>query len=269
MNDKVQAFDQHTGWFKDAQTTPWARLRYSTALANLQRHLPARPLRILDAGGGNGLFALPLAAQGHHVTIVDFSAAMLADAQGSAAAHGVSEHITTIQADLLDLPTLFPEPAFDTVICHMVVQYIDDVAGALRAIIQPVVAGGIVSVMGSNRYAMAFQAALLDLDLQGARAQLDATTGTAFEIDFRLFTAAEMIALLQDAGCALAAQYGVLSFCAYMPNNELKYDPAFFANLEQLEHDAAGRYPYYLSARFFHVVAHTAASVANPSYDPS
>lgn len=259
MSDKADAFDSGVEWFKDHQTAPWARLRYNGALANLARHLGKPALRILDAGGGNGLFAIPLATEGHHVTLVDFSAEMLADAEHNAADAGVADRIQVHHASLDEIPTLFPEPVFDVVICHMVLQYVDDAEKALHAICQPLLPNGIVSVMNSNRYAQTYQAALLNLDLEDAYAKLSATAGEAFGLDFHLFTADEMIALLEAVGCASIMQYGVLNFCAYIANNDIKYDSTFFAQLERLEYAAADRYPYYLVARFSQFVARKAA----------
>lgn len=49
--------------------------RYKTAkeLAFLRRHLSGSQLSVLDIGGGSGRFALPLAGDGHRVTVVDIS----------------------------------------------------------------------------------------------------------------------------------------------------------------------------------------------------
>ena len=43
--------------------------------------------------------------------------------------------------------------------------------------------------------------------------------------------------------------------CDYIPGNEIKSDPAFFAYLERLEYAMSDKYPYYLLARFFQVIA--------------
>ncbi|MFI8521662.1 hypothetical protein ACIGEZ_28180 [Streptomyces sp. NPDC085481] len=67
-------FDTAVAAWQDWQEAPWGRLRYAVAEANLARHLDglgARPLRVLDLGGGDGGDALRLAVRGHHVTIVD------------------------------------------------------------------------------------------------------------------------------------------------------------------------------------------------------
>ena len=50
----------------------------------LRRLLPPAPARILDAGCGPGLYAVPLAAVGHDVTGIDVSAPALRHARGLA-----------------------------------------------------------------------------------------------------------------------------------------------------------------------------------------
>ena len=55
-------------WIAEGHT-PWGRLRVTMTLANLRRHLGPGPLDILDAGGGNGRDSIPLAAEGHRLTI--------------------------------------------------------------------------------------------------------------------------------------------------------------------------------------------------------
>jgi S-adenosylmethionine-dependent methyltransferase len=61
MSTSSHVFDAKLSAFKEMQNAPWGRLRYSVVMANLKRHLPERPLRILDAGGGNGLDTVLLA----------------------------------------------------------------------------------------------------------------------------------------------------------------------------------------------------------------
>ena len=55
------AFDNHIEQWIEEQGKPWGSLRYKLTQANLAKHLSAGPLRILDAGGGNGLDSIPLA----------------------------------------------------------------------------------------------------------------------------------------------------------------------------------------------------------------
>ena len=67
------------------------------------------------------------------------------------------------------------------------------------------------------------------------------------------FSADEIVDQLSQHNCSLVGNYGVLSVCAYLPN-EPKFDPHYYSQLEKLEDSLADKYPYYLLARFFHVV---------------
>jgi SAM-dependent methyltransferase len=47
------------------------RLEFIRTWEILERYLPARPCRVIDVGGGTGVYALPLASQGHQVHLID------------------------------------------------------------------------------------------------------------------------------------------------------------------------------------------------------
>ena len=55
-----------------------------------------------------------------------------------------------VEGDALDLPARFPVPAFDLVLCHNLLAYVDDVGAALRAVTQRLRPGGLLSVIGAN-----------------------------------------------------------------------------------------------------------------------
>ena len=87
-----------------------------TALARrvIARHL-APGMRILDAGAGAGRYSLPLAAQGHRVTHLDVSEAMLSRAMTEAARQGLS----TIEFRTGDVTRLegLKDRAYDLTLC--------------------------------------------------------------------------------------------------------------------------------------------------------
>lgn len=87
-----------TTW-EEWQESPWGRLRYALALANLRRHV-APGSRILDIGGGDGADALALSELGHDVTVVDNSAEMLEVAR--------SRGLNCVLASVWELPDLGP-----------------------------------------------------------------------------------------------------------------------------------------------------------------
>ena len=57
------------------------------------------PLRVLDVGGGSGMFAVPLARLGHDVTVVDPSADALATLRRRADTAGVGDRVRGVQGD--------------------------------------------------------------------------------------------------------------------------------------------------------------------------
>jgi len=250
-------FDAGLAGWKDWQAAPWGRLYYGVSRANVRRHVGAGPLRILDAGGGNGPDALYFAELGHSVALLDFSAHMLADAQRAAERRGVADCITFHHADCLAIPDLFPDAQFDLVLCHNVLQYVGDVGALLGAVCAPLRPEGLLSLMVVNRYSEPYRAAFREGDLVAAYARLDASTEETpvFGATMRLYTADELVAALKDCGCAMSGQYGVRCLADYLPDDGRKDDPAFFAHLERLEHALAGTYPYYLLARYVHVIA--------------
>lgn len=72
-------------------------------------------LSVLDAGAGTGRYSLPLAAQGHQVTHLDLSPAMLHSAQTAADAENLRD-IEFRQGDVRDL-SAFADRAFDLTLC--------------------------------------------------------------------------------------------------------------------------------------------------------
>ena len=75
--------------------------------------LPVAP-RILDIGCGPGRQSLVLArATGGHVTAVDLHAPFLDELRANAASAGLSDRITTVQADMRELP--FEAGTFDLI----------------------------------------------------------------------------------------------------------------------------------------------------------
>jgi S-adenosylmethionine-dependent methyltransferase len=261
MTDWAQVFGDRLPAFKELQDAPWGRLRYSVALANLQRHLGEHPLRILDAGGGNGVEAIHLAAQGHAVTLVDLTGEMLAEARRNAEAGGVAGRMAFHQADLTAIPGLFPEAQFDLVLCHNVLQYAGDLGAATDAVCRPLRPGGLISVICVNRYSEPYRQALMRLDLDAAYASLDAETVVAytFGVPVRAYIVEDLVGPLEKVGCAVIGRYGVRCVNDYIFDNDIKSDPAFFARLERLELALTDRYPYYLLARFFQIIARKTA----------
>jgi len=92
---------------------------------------------------------------------------------------------------------------------------------------------------------------------------LDAKTIFAytFGVPVQAYVAEDLYQSLEQAGCSVIGRYGVRCVNDYIFDNSLKADPAFFARLERLELALTDRYPYYLLARFFQLIARKKAGV--------
>ncbi|MGV9777533.1 class I SAM-dependent methyltransferase [Streptosporangium sp. NPDC003464] len=260
MPEDPEKFNTAMTTWREWQDAPWGRLRYSIAEANLLRHLDGlggEPLRILDLAGGDGGDAIRLAARGHQVTIVDHAPAMLAVATERAAAGGVTALINCVEADATDLPRDLANGKFDVVLCHNLLQYMEDIPGTLTSVLAPLKPGGLVSVMAINRHSVSLNIAVREMDPAAALAALDTDQARTqmFNSALTLHTAEEIIPTLRKLGCRDIAHYGIRSFCDYITDDARKHEPDFYADLERLEFATTARPPYMHTARLFQLIA--------------
>ncbi|MDT0277852.1 class I SAM-dependent methyltransferase [Blastococcus goldschmidtiae] len=216
------------------------------------------PLRVLDVGGGSGMFAVPLARLGHQVTVVDPSADALATLGRRAATAGVGDRVRGVQGDgdLLGevLATLTPDDGgYDLALCHFVLEVVDDPAVTLREIAGALRPGGQVSVAAANRagavlaravagHPVEALALLEDRDPAAARARPTAR---------RRFTPADLLALVEGAGLRPGPWRGVSVVADLLDASSGADQDAVRA----LELALAGTSPYRDVATGLHVLA--------------
>ena len=203
-------------------------------------------LDVIDAGGGTGGFAVPLAALGHAVTVVDPSPDSLAAAQRRAAEMDV--RISAVQGEAAGLDSVVGEAAADLVICHSVLEYVDSPADALAAVARVLRPGGTVSVLAAS-----LAAAILHRAVAGrfadARALLDRARGQSEPGRVpagapvpHYFTLPGLGALIEGAGLYPGAAHGVQVFADLVPSVLVDADPGAAEALRSLE-AAAATYP--------------------------
>lgn len=122
-------------------------------LMGVRRRQDDRTPVVLDVGGGSGVWAVPLALAGCAVTVVDPSPNALATLQRRAADAGVSDRVTALQGDADALTSAGPPGGADLVLGHGLLEVVDDVDSAMRALVSAAAPGGAVSVLVANRYA--------------------------------------------------------------------------------------------------------------------
>jgi SAM-dependent methyltransferase len=110
MNTPPSVFgDSIQRWIAE-NDLPWMKLKTEIGLSNLRKHLPKKPLSILDAGGGSGCDSIPLAREGHRVDLVDYSEEMLNAARENTEREGLQENIRFHATDVTQLDRVFPQP---------------------------------------------------------------------------------------------------------------------------------------------------------------
>lgn len=240
--------------------THWGRVRSAVvwdALTTAMSALSTAPLTVLDAGGGTGGFAVPLAALGHRVTVVDPSPDSLAALERRAAEEGAD--LTAVQGDLGDLVDVVGPGGADVVLCHSVLEVVDDPAAGVATVAAAVRPGGLASVVAANRSAAVVSRALAGRFDEAAAAldDADGRWGTG-DPARRRFDRAGLVALLAGAGLAAEEVHGVRVFTDLVAGALLDTDAAAFEALVRLELAAAGRDPYRDLATQLHVLARRA-----------
>jgi SAM-dependent methyltransferase len=239
------------------QPYPTARTAvvWAALTAELERQ-GGRELAVVDVGGGTGGFAVPLARAGHRVTVVDPSPDALAALTRRAAEAGVPDLVTAVQGDGDRLADLVPLGAADLVLCHSLLELVDDPAEVLRAVAGALRPGGAVSVLVAGQ-AHAVLARAMSGHLDAAMAVLATPEGRSGPADPlpRRFGAATMAALLTGAGLVLEEIHGVRVLADLVPAAVADADPA---TLLALEARLSARPPYRDIAAQLHLFARLA-----------
>ncbi|MGJ9412002.1 class I SAM-dependent methyltransferase [Aeromicrobium sp. CF4.19] len=197
------------------------------------------PLDVLDLGGGTGGDAVRLAAEGHRVTVVDPSPDALASLNRRAVEAGVPQgSVVGVQGDAADLSSAVEAASQDLVLCHGVLEHVDDPSDALRSIPPVLRPQGRVSVVVAGRPA-AVLARALSGDFDGARAVL-AQRADAWDVRThgpRRFVTSELEEALVAAGFVLEDLGALRVFADLVPSSVVDVEPGARAALFALERD--------------------------------
>ncbi|MFI9640125.1 methyltransferase domain-containing protein [Micromonospora sp. NPDC051925] len=250
---RLDRVEQSTrGRFAEPPLTPRTAVIWSVLAAELDRRTDVE-LTVLDVGGGTGGFAVPLAQAGHRVTVVDASPDALAALTRRAAEAGVADRVRAVQGDGDALAGLVEPATVDLVLCHSVLEVVDDpvpVATALVAALRP---GGAASVLVAGRAAAVLGRAMSGhLTVAAAlAAAADGATGPRDTLR-RRFDAEGAAALLRAAGLTVEEIHGVRVLADLLPATVADGQSAA---LVELERSLAGRSPYRDLAAQLHLFA--------------
>lgn len=251
--------------YADYLRTVEGRLRLDLAWANLKEFIDAefsgragdaQVRRALDAGGGTGALALRLAHEGWRVHVLDSSAAMLDIAAEQARRAGVAEHVAFHREEAERATEIFGRGSFDLVVCHNVVEYVEDPSAVAASLAACLRVGGIFSLMARNRAGELMRAAVKAHDLEAARDALTVpfVRESLYGGPARLFDAASLGALVEDSSCEVRRTRGVRVIADYLPP-ELSTGEESYARLLSLETELGARNDFAAIARYTQVIA--------------
>jgi S-adenosylmethionine-dependent methyltransferase len=260
-NDDLERFRTGVAKYAAYLETPEGRLRLDLAFANLQDFLPqaTRSLLALDLGCGTGAIAVRLARLGLRVTLLDASVPMLDFAMHAAREAGVTERIALKHGDAAQLANLFHAESFDLILCHNILEYVDDPCAVLRSAARSLRdPSSVISVLVRNQAGEVLKAAIQDGDLAAAEHNLTAEWGheSLYGARVRLFTAESLQAMLLESSLAVTAERGVRVMSDYLPPRVSRNDE--YKRIFELERKLGRRREFTAVARYTHSLAHRA-----------
>lgn len=240
--------------------TPEGRLRSDQAFANLQEFLPLEQAKCnwhaLDIGGGTGAAAVRLAQLGIHVTLLDLSEEMLGIAKIAVGDAAASESIVLKHGDAAQVADLFPAGSFDLILCHNILEYVDDPGVVLRAAAHSLRRpSGILSVLVRNQTGEVLKAAIQAGDLDLAEQSLTAEWGreSLYGGNVRLFHPASLRSMLNAASLEMIAERGVRVVADYLPSSVSRTTD--YQCILEVERKLGDRPEFVAIARYLHFLA--------------
>lgn len=239
--------------FLDLYETLRGVVRLTLMEWQLLEHLGGPPAKVCDVGGGAGHNSIPLARRGYEVTILDPSEEMLQKARQSLDEEdeAVLGRVDLINGAGEDAPRILGKEAFDAVLCHGVLIYLenpDPLIEALSSIARP---GATISILTKNAEALAMRPALED-NYKEALALFDSDRETnRLGIETSTDTVPELSARLERYSIELERWYGVRVFTDHLDDRPPGAD---LPDVLEAEWEAGWRDPYRRVARLIHLV---------------
>lgn len=197
--------------------------------------------KILDFGSGEGITANHFAEK-NDVTAIEPSEDMLSNAWKE-------YEYTQILGDVNALST-FNDETFDIIICHNVLEYIDDKEAVVKALVRVLKKGGFLSIAKHNRAGRVMQMAVLLDDFEKANALLDGENSTASKFGAIRYYEDEDI-LMWEPGLNISEVFGIRTFWDLQQNQEKHGNEEWQDKMMQLEMRVA-QIPEYRDIAFFH-----------------
>lgn len=126
-----KAYDERAETYDEVFEKNFYKIYDEVTWRYLEPYLPKkRDAIVLDAGGGTGRWAIPMAKKGLNVVLVDISDGMLNVARKKVRAEGLEEKVTIRQGDITKLE--YADEMFDLVFCEHTLFLIENKSAAIK-----------------------------------------------------------------------------------------------------------------------------------------
>lgn len=212
---------------------------------------PAKPWRILDAGGGQGQFSLQWAKAGHDLVICDISIEMLKLAEEQIKTLGLENRVTLIHSSVQDLHLHLDDATrFDFVICHAVMEWLQEPQQLLPCLFEYLAPGAYLSLTFYNLHSLIYKNLLrtnfkkiINQDYGGSRGSLTPINPQDPE---------QVLGWIRQLPFSVLCHSGIRVFHDYIFNEEHRArEPE---SLLHLELEFSQREPYRSLGRYIHVL---------------
>jgi S-adenosylmethionine-dependent methyltransferase len=227
---------------------PKGQIRLAVLLRDLQKVglLDRKTGTVLDAGGGLGLISRKFAKLGMQVTLVDISTKLLHQAQKEFTDIGLAEQVTIVEKPFQEL-----QGEYDIVLCHAVLEWLDNPMDALQRLCAQTKVGGHLSLMFFNHTALVWKNLMF-----GKYAKLQSGTLSGFGTSLtpkHSFCRSDILQRLEKLGFELQYSSGVRLLRDYMKDEIIKRVGE--AAIVEMELQYSQQEPYMEMARYIHFVA--------------
>jgi S-adenosylmethionine-dependent methyltransferase len=181
------------------------------------------------------------------------------------AAHeaGVGASIALQEGDASHVANLFSSECFDLILCHNVLEFVDDPRAVLRSASHVMRDSSILSVLVRTQAGEVWKAAIQAGDLAAAARNLAAEWGcdSLFGGKVRLFTPESLSAMLRQNSLAATATRGVRVISDYLPP-AISFD-AEYERILELERELGRRPEFAAVARYVQVLVRRTPEAEN------
>lgn len=224
---------------------PWGRMFYD--LLFMQLNLPSvSKLKILDFGSGLSITSNKY-AKWHDVTALEPNEEMIKNSRKENAYKQIIGGIEKTK--------MFNDNTFDIVLCHNVLEYIEDKEPILSELLRILKKDGTLSIIKHNRAGRIFHNAVFGNDPKKAISLLDLHSNDKSNylgIQY-IYTNDDLNVWVSRYGGHIYQVLGMRTFWALGQDNSIKYTDEWYSNMLILENSVADKEEYIQTAFFNHL----------------